>query len=166
MEQPTQVLKAWDTLTVSDSQSRLLGGSRYEGDGFVRASGNIKRSEWPRAAGEKMSKKLRTWFIARCKAKMDHANLAESLKQAYPPGEDAEEDEILTLEKFISKLDDSDLRAITEDKKKDVAFFQQIKTIGENKLDYLTSLDPAQVQKLKDHLAKKFETIRRKNTCT
>ena len=79
---------------------------------------------------------------------MDHANLAESLKQAYPPDEDADEDDLFTLEKFISKLDDSDLRAITEDEQKDVAFFQKIKTIGENKLDYLTSLDPAQVQKL------------------
>ena len=97
MEQPAQVLKAWDTLTVSDSQSRLLGGSRHERDGFESASGNIERGESPRAAGERMSKELRAEFKAACKEKMDHANLAESIKQAYPPDEDAEEDEILTL---------------------------------------------------------------------
>ena len=44
-----------------------------------------------------MSKELRGEFKAACKKKMDHANLAESIKQAYPLDEDAEEDEILTL---------------------------------------------------------------------
>ena len=53
MEQPAQVLKAWDTLTVCDSSSHLLGGSRYEKEGFQRASGNIEKGESPPAAGEK-----------------------------------------------------------------------------------------------------------------
>ena len=53
MEQPAQVLKAWDTLTASDSQSRLLGGSKYEKEGFERASGSIEKGESTPAAGEK-----------------------------------------------------------------------------------------------------------------
>ena len=85
---------------------------------------------------------------------MDEADLEKSLKLAYPQDEDVEEKDKLTLKKFIAKLDYSDLQAITQDEKRDVAFFRKIKTVGDNKLDYLKSLDQAQVEKLKVQLEK------------